>query len=111
MYDDTVEVLVYPTQRVRGRDIPDYTATPTATPIYYVDMQPSASVEETTHRVSTSDGWDLFVREESIPAGVELTEKTLIRWRGNRYEVEGKPAVWTGLLAHTICHLIDWAPG
>lgn len=110
MWDDTIEVLTYPVLRSRGRDTPDYSQTPTAVPVYFVDVQPSSSVEATDHRVSTSDGWDVYVRHESIPEGVTLTEKTIVRFRGVRYQVDGKPAVWTGSLAHTICHLVTWSP-
>lgn len=114
MFDDRFDVLTYPTVPDRGRDVPDYTATPTAVPVAGVDLQPGASDELIAQRSdATAVRWTAYVPYASIPAGVALTDATIVRVRGRRHQVNGQPLEWgdgSSRLDHLVVALVSWEP-
>lgn len=104
MWQDTVEVLTYPTVTERGKQVPDYTATPTAAPITGVDVQPGSSTELPPGPVTgTAVRWTVFMR--GAPA---LSDKSIVRYLGRVYQVDGEPDTWAGSLAYRVARLVDW---
>lgn len=105
MWGDTVYVLTYPTITERGITKPDLTATPTAQAITGVDVQPGVSVElkDADRREAASVRWTVFM--QGAPA---LTDKSIVRWQGVAYQVDGEPASWGGTLAYRAALLVDW---
>lgn len=111
MFDESVDVLVFPTVRERGRDIPDYTQEPTAAPIRGVDIQPGASTELLAeHREGTEVRYTVFVPVHRVPTGVVLSAGSVVRVYGDVFEVDGRPLQWRGSsLAHYVLFLVDWS--
>ena len=111
----TVEVLTYPTVSDYGREEPDYSAEPTAVALHGVELQPGASTELIAQRRdATAVRWTVFVPTSSVPAGVELTDKTVIRVNGDDVcQVDGRPLAWIdgGPLDHYLVSLTDWEGG
>ena len=110
MFDDTVYVLTYPTRVVRGKTIPDYTATPIAAAITGVDVQPGASVELTVEqRQGVEVQWTVFVPAERIPSGVTLNAGSIMRVDGEVFQVQGRPNLWSGSLGYRMVALTAWS--
>lgn len=104
MWQDTVEVLTYPMITERGKQVPDYTATPTAVSVTSVDVQPGSSTElPVGERTGSSVRWSVFMR--GAPA---LTDKSIVRYLGRVYQVDGEPDTWAGTLAYRVARLVDW---
>lgn len=105
MWDDTVSVLNYPTVTERGVTRPDLTATPTEVAVTGVDVQPGVSVElaDADRREGTSIRWTVFLSDVPV-----LSDKSIVRWQGRVYQVDGEPATWGGDLAYRVAFLVDW---
>jgi hypothetical protein len=114
MFADTIEVLTYPTVLDYGRPVPDFTQNPAAVPVAGVDAQPGASSELIAQRAAGSAvRWSVFVPHRVLPAGVTLSESSIVRFRGRRYEVDGDPLEWgdgSGPLDHLVVALVSWEP-
>ena len=112
MWRSTIEVLTFPTVRDRGRDVPDFTATPTAVPIRGVDVQPGASTElAAQRRDATLVRWTVYVGPGSVPEGVSLTEGSIVRLAGGDVcEVDGLPMAWVegSAVDHILLALKEW---
>lgn len=112
MFADTIDVVVFPTVRDRGRDVPNYSAAPaSSTPVAGVDAQPGASAELVAQRRdATLIRWTVWVPTKVIPAGVTLDDNTIVRFRGRLYEVDGDPMAWTAgdPLDHLVLLLKAW---
>ena len=96
MWRSTITLLTYPTVSDRGRDVPDYTATPTETPVPGVDVQPGASTELVAQRrEATAVRWSVYVPPASLPTGVQVTEGSIVRVPGGEVcQVDGRPMAW-----------------
>jgi hypothetical protein len=114
MFRSAVEVLTYPTISDRGRLVPDYTATPTAVQVPGVDLQPGASTELVAQRNDTTAiRWSVYVPIASVPAGVEITEDSIVRVPdGEECQVDGRPSAWVdgSPLDHLVVLLKAWDP-
>lgn len=107
MFDDSIEVLVYPTTTVRGRPVPDYTAAPAAATVAGVDVQPGPSSELVAQqREGVAVRYTVF---ERAPFSVAITAGSVVRVDGGVYQVDGRPQDWRGNLGHRVIALIDWA--
>lgn len=95
MFGETVAVLTYPTILDRGRNVPDYDQAPTAVDIDGCDVQPGASTELLAQRRdATGVRWSVFIPAGRKPDGVLLSERTIMRVRGETFQVDGRPAEW-----------------
>lgn len=103
MWQDTVEVLTYPTVTERGRTVPDYTATPTAVSISGVDVQPgsSAELQDADRREGVQIRWTVYIKGNPSLTGH-------MRYLGRVFKVEGEPLTWGGPMAHRVVSLVDW---
>lgn len=112
MFNDTVDVVVFPTVRDHGRDVPDFAADPVdSTPLVGVDVQPGASVELVAQRRdATVIRWTVWVPTEVIPTGLVLHDNAVVRFRGRLYEVDGDPMAWVNgsPLDHLVLLLKGW---
>lgn len=112
MFGDTVEALTYPMVFDRGRLVPDYTATPAAAPMVGVDAQPGVSTELIAQRTSATEvRWTVIV-PASVMVAPPLTENSIVRLRGEVFQVEGKPLAWLDdrTLGHYVLSLTVWEP-
>lgn len=112
MFDDAVTVVQFPTVRDRGRDVPDLAADPTSgVELVGVDVQPGASTELVAQRRdATLIRWTVWIPAAVVPAGMVITDASIVRFRGLLYQVDGDPQVWlTGApLDHLIVLLKAW---
>lgn len=104
---DTVEVLTYPTTRDRGRDVPDYSQTPTAVAVPVFSVQPGPSTELVAQRSdATAVRWTVWA-----PPGSPFTDDSIVRYGGRVYQVDGEPQAWrsiSGRLDHMVVALVSW---
>lgn len=112
MFGSTVEVLTFPTTTDRGRDVPDFSADPTAVDVPGVDLQPGASAELVAQRrAGTSVRWTIYVPPAAIPDGTVITEGSIIRVpSGEVCQVDGRPMAWIdgSPLDHYLVALVAW---
>lgn len=110
MFDDSLDVLTFPTVSDRGRQVPDYSATPTSVTITGVDAQPGASTELIAlQREGVELRWTVYVPLEQIPAGVSLNARSIVRVAGDRCQVNGQPMRWAGDLGCLVLALTEWS--
>lgn len=110
MFDDSIDVLTYPTVLDRNRPVPNYDATPVSVTITGVDAQPGASTELLAlQRSGVAVRWTVYVPYERIPYGVTLNARSIVRIGTDIYQVDGQPAKWSGSLGHLVLSLTDWS--
>lgn len=110
MFDDSLDVLTFPTVSDRGRQVPDYSATPTSVTITGVDAQPGASTELIAlQREGVEIRYSVYVPLGVIPSGVLLSARSIVRLRGEMCQVNGQPQQWTGALGFLLLALTEWS--
>lgn len=102
----TVTVIEPSWRDVRGTQTADYDHPLSATVVTGCSVQPGASSEDLQARTQATIRHTAY-----LPPGTPVTRHTAVVYAGERYSIEGVPAVWpsaTGRLDHTVVSLIDW---
>ena len=51
----------------------------------------------------------VFVPAEQVPSSVNLTARSIVRFKGDVYQVDGEPGRWFNSLGYLVLALVDWA--
>lgn len=104
MFDDSFEVLTFPTVTDRGRPIPNYAGTPTSVSVSGVDVQPGGSTELLAeHRIGNAIRFTIYDPHMTV-----LSAAAILRVRGEVVQVDGDPEVWPGTLPHQVIRCVAW---
>jgi hypothetical protein len=62
-----------------------------------------------THRAGTEVQFTVYVPTERIPVGLVINALSVMRYGGERFQVQGRPESWAGQLHHVVIYLTEWA--
>lgn len=103
---DKITITEPGTRDDRGTPVPDYDAPASVREVLRCSVQPGASDLELAGRSSVGIRWTVYA-----PAGVEVSARAAVTYRGVRYLLESPAEVWTsptGSIAHRVFRLVDF---